>query len=94
MAIARALASDPHVVIADEPTGNLDTRSSREVLALLRAAVDDYGQTILMVTHDPVAASHADRILVIADGRLVADHGPLGPAAIADLLVSLEVGAA
>ena len=94
VAIARALASDPRVVIADEPTGNLDTRSSREVLALLRAAVDDYGQTILMVTHDPVAASHADRILVIADGRLVADHGPLGPGAIADLLVSLEVGAA
>ncbi|HMM95675.1 ABC transporter ATP-binding protein [Phycicoccus sp.] len=94
VAIARALASEPQVVIADEPTGNLDTRSSREVLALLRAAVDDYGQTILMVTHDPVAASHADRILVLADGRVVADHARLGPAEIADLLVTLEVGAA
>jgi len=94
VAIARALASEPRVVIADEPTGNLDTRASREVLALLRAAVDDHGQTILMVTHDPVAASHADRILVIADGRLIADHGRLTPGSIADLLVSLELGAA
>ena len=94
VAIARALASEPRVVIADEPTGNLDTRTSREVLALLRAAVDDHGQTILMVTHDPVAASHADRILVIADGRLIADHGRLTPGSIADLLVSLELGAA
>ena len=82
------------MVIADEPTGNLDMQASREVLALLRSAVEDEGQTILMVTHDPVAASHADRVLVLADGRLVADHGRLSAGAVADLLVSLEVGAA
>ncbi|CCH80274.1 ABC transporter, ATP-binding protein [Nostocoides japonicum T1-X7] len=94
VAIARALAIGPHVVIADEPTGNLDTRSSREVLSLMRTAADEYRQTILMVTHDPVAASYADRIIVIADGRIVGDHPGLAPAAIADLMVSLEVGAA
>jgi putative ABC transport system ATP-binding protein len=94
VAIARALASRPQIVVADEPTGNLDTRSSREVLALLRSAVGEYGQTIAMVSHDPVAASYADRILVIADGRIVGDHGPLTPQQISDLLISLEVGAA
>ncbi len=94
VAIARALAVGPHVVIADEPTGNLDTRSSREVLSLMRTAADEYRQTILMVTHDPVAASYADRILVIADGRIVGDHPALSPAAIADLVVALEVGVA
>ena len=81
VAIARALASRPAVIFADEPTGNLDSRSSREVLTLLRTAAREYGQTIAMVSHDPVAASYADRILVIADGRLVADHGALSPAA-------------
>ena len=80
--------------MADEPTGNLDTRSSREVLALLRTASREYRQTIAMVSHDPVAASYADRILVMADGRIVGDHGPLAPQAISDLLISLEVGAA
>jgi len=94
VAIARALASRPQIVVADEPTGNLDTRSSREVLALLRTASREYEQTIAMVSHDPVAASYADRILVIADGRIVGDHGALTPQQISDLLISLEVGAA
>ena len=94
VAIARALASRPAVIFADEPTGNLDSRSSREVLTLLRTAAREYGQTIAMVSHDPVAASYADRILVIADGRLVADHGALSPQQISDLLIGFEVGAA
>ena len=71
----------PQIVVADEPTGNLDTRSSREVLSLLRTASREYDQTIAMVTHDPVAASYADRILVIADGRIVGDHRADGAAA-------------
>jgi putative ABC transport system ATP-binding protein len=94
VAIARALASRPSVVIADEPTGNLDTRSSREVLDLLRTAVDDYHQTIVMVSHDPVAASRADRILMIADGRIVGDYGRCTAAQISALLIGLEAGAA
>ena len=94
VAIARALASRPRIIVADEPTGNLDTRSSREVLALLRTASREYRQTIAMVSHDPVAASYADRILVITDGRIVGDHGSLTPQQISDLLISLEVGAA
>jgi putative ABC transport system ATP-binding protein len=94
VAIARALASRPAVIFADEPTGNLDSRSSREVLTLLRTAAREYGQSIVMVSHDPVAASYADRILVIADGRLVGDHGQLAPREISELLIGLEVGAA
>ena len=94
VAIARALAPRPAVVLADEPTGNLDTRSSREVLGLLRTAAREYGQTIVMVSHDPVAASYADRVLVLADGRLVGDHDAMSPQQIAELLISLEVGAA
>jgi putative ABC transport system ATP-binding protein len=73
VAIARALATGPDLVFADEPTGNLDSRSGREVLELLRAASAEHGQSIAMVTHDPVAASHADRVLFLGDGRLVAD---------------------
>jgi putative ABC transport system ATP-binding protein len=71
VAVARALASRPDVVFADEPTGNLDRRSGTEVLTFLRRAVDDFGQTIVMVTHDPVAASYADEVLFLADGRIV-----------------------
>ncbi len=71
VAVARALASRPSVVFADEPTGNLDSRSGAEVLELLRASVDDHGQTVVMVTHDPVAASYAERIVFLADGRIV-----------------------
>ncbi len=94
VAIARALAPRPAVVLADEPTGNLDSRSSREVLGLLRTAAREYGQTIVMVSHDPVAASYADRILVLADGRLVGDHEAMAAQEIAELLIGFEVGAA
>jgi putative ABC transport system ATP-binding protein len=70
VAVARALASRPRVIFADEPTGNLDSRSGGEVLGLLRSAVDRYGQTIVMVTHDATAASTADTALFLADGRI------------------------
>ena len=70
VAIARALISRPAVLFADEPTGALDTTSSRAVLELLRGVVDRHGQTVIMVTHDPVAASRADRVMLLADGRL------------------------
>jgi putative ABC transport system ATP-binding protein len=75
VAVARALIHRPAVVFADEPTGNLDSKSSEEVLDLLRHAVDDFGQTVVMVTHDAPAASHADRIVVLRDGEIVHD-GP------------------
>jgi putative ABC transport system ATP-binding protein len=71
VAVARALATKPEIIFADEPTGNLDSRSSGEVLAFLRQAVDSMHQTIVMVTHDPRAASYADRIIFLADGRVV-----------------------
>jgi putative ABC transport system ATP-binding protein len=71
VAVARALASQPAIIFADEPTGNLDSRSSGEILGFMRRAVTDYRQTIVMVTHDPVAASYADRVLVLADGQIV-----------------------
>jgi len=71
VAVARALAGRPAVVFADEPTGNLDSRSGAEILGLMRRAVDDLGQTIVMVTHDPTAAAHADRVVFLADGRVV-----------------------
>jgi putative ABC transport system ATP-binding protein len=73
VAVARALASRPAVVFADEPTGNLDSKSSEEVLRLLRTAVDEFGQTVVMVTHDPEAASYADRLVVLRDGLVVHD---------------------
>jgi putative ABC transport system ATP-binding protein len=75
VAIARSLVERPTVLIADEPTGNLDSASSGEILALLRDSVDSYGQTTLMVTHDANAASIADRILFLADGLIVKDVG-------------------
>ena len=71
VAVARALATRPAIIFADEPTGNLDSRAGAEVLTFMRQAVDDMGQTIVMVTHDPVAASYADRIVFLADGRVV-----------------------
>jgi putative ABC transport system ATP-binding protein len=71
VAVARALASKPQIIFADEPTGNLDSRSGSDVLLFLRQAVTELGQTIVMVTHDPVAASYADRIVFLADGRIV-----------------------
>ncbi len=73
VAVARALASKPAVVFADEPTGNLDSKSSEEVLGLLRRSVDELGQTVVMVTHDPEAAAHADRLVVLRDGLVVHD---------------------
>jgi len=79
VAVARALVSRPAVVFADEPTGNLDTRSSQEVLGLLRQVVDEFGQTVVMVTHDAAAASYADRLVVLRDGQ-VAHDGPAGSA--------------
>ncbi len=71
VAAARALASRPQIVFADEPTGNLDSRAGAEVLSFLKRSVDDFGQTIVMVTHDPSAASYADHVLFLADGRIV-----------------------
>jgi putative ABC transport system ATP-binding protein len=71
VAVARALATRPSVIFADEPTGNLDSRSGGEILAFMRRAVDELGQTIVMVTHDPVAASYADAVVFLADGRIV-----------------------
>ena len=71
VAVARALATQPQIIFADEPTGNLDSKAGSEVLSFMRSAVDDMGQTIVMVTHDPTAASYADRIVFLADGRIV-----------------------
>jgi putative ABC transport system ATP-binding protein len=71
VACARALAGRPEIIFADEPTGNLDSRSGADILAFLRSSVREMGQTIVMVTHDPVAASYADRVLFLADGRIV-----------------------
>ncbi len=77
VAAARALASRPEIVFADEPTGALDSRSGAELLAFLRKAVDELGQTVVMVTHDPTAASYADRVIFLADGHIVDEmHAP------------------
>lgn len=89
VAIARALVTRPEVVFCDEPTGALDTQTAAEVLTLLRDAVDMHGQTVVMVTHDPVAASYADRVLVLADGRIVRDLPQPGAARIAEELATL-----
>ncbi len=87
VAVARALVTRPTVVFADEPTGNLDSRTSAEILALLRRSVDVYGQTTVMVTHDPNAAAIADRILFLADGRIVRELGRSDPG---EVLAALE----
>ncbi|MEU0204541.1 MULTISPECIES: ABC transporter ATP-binding protein, partial [unclassified Streptomyces] len=71
VAVARALASRPEIIFGDEPTGNLDSRSGADVLGFLRDSVRELGQTVVMVTHDPVAASYADRVVFLADGRIV-----------------------
>ena len=76
VAVARALVSKPAVVFADEPTGNLDSKASEDVLRLLRQAVDEFGQTVIMVTRDPGAAAHADRLITLRDGRVVHDGAP------------------
>ncbi|MCL4164826.1 UNVERIFIED_CONTAM: hypothetical protein GTU68_064477 [Idotea baltica] len=71
VAVARALASQPELIFADEPTGNLDSTTGGEILAFMRHAVRELGQTIVMVTHDPVAASYSDRVVFLADGQIV-----------------------
>ena len=77
VAVARALASGPDVIFADEPTGNLDSQTGAEILTFMRRAVTEFGQTIVMVTHDPVAAAYADRVLFLADGKIVSElHDP------------------
>jgi putative ABC transport system ATP-binding protein len=90
VAIARALASRPQLVVADEPTGNLDSRTGREVLTILSGAAATHGQAIAMVTHDPIAASHADRVVFLADGRVVAEQGRMPAEQIASFMLSLE----
>ncbi|GAA0271589.1 ABC transporter ATP-binding protein [Cryptosporangium japonicum] len=90
VAIARALITRPAVLFADEPTGALDSTTSREVLALLRGLVDSERQTVVMVTHDPVAASYADRVVFLADGRLVGEIVGPTPDAVAARLAHLE----
>jgi putative ABC transport system ATP-binding protein len=87
VAIARALVSRPTVMFADEPTGNLDSKTSSEILALLRDSVTQYGQTTVMVTHDANAAAIADRILFLADGVIVTE---LGPSTAHEILETLE----
>ncbi|MGB4137403.1 MAG: ABC transporter ATP-binding protein [Microbacterium sp.] len=93
VAIARALATAPDLVFADEPTGNLDSRSGREVLQLLATASREHGQSIAMVTHDAIAASHADRVLFLGDGRIVADHPRLSAEQISAHMLAAEVAA-
>jgi putative ABC transport system ATP-binding protein len=93
VACARALASRPDVVFADEPTGNLDSRSSGEVLAFLRASVDEMGQTIIIVTHDPAAAAYADRALFLADGRIVDEMADPTAERVLDQMKSFDVAA-
>jgi putative ABC transport system ATP-binding protein len=88
VAVARALVSRPAVVFADEPTGNLDSKASGDVLELLRQAADDFGQTVVMVTHDAHAASFADRLLVLADGRVVHDGEAVSTEQALDLMKS------
>jgi putative ABC transport system ATP-binding protein len=90
VAIARALISRPAVIFADEPTGNLDSQSSRDILDMLRQAVDDLGQTIVMVTHDAQAAAVADRVVFLADGRIVRDEGHLTSDQILDVMKVLQ----
>jgi putative ABC transport system ATP-binding protein len=89
VAIARALVTRPDVMFADEPTGALDTRTGRQVLTLLRNVVDQLGQTVLMVTHDPIAASYADRVVFLADGRLADALDRPNPAAVAERMTRL-----
>ena len=90
VAVARALITRPAVVFADEPTGNLDSAAGRQILDLLRHAVDEFGQTIVMVTHDAGAAAFADRLLFLSDGEIVDEHGHLSVDEILDHLKALR----
>ncbi len=89
VAIARALASRPELVFADEPTGNLDSRAGAEVLDLLRRSVREFGQTVVMVTHDPVAASYSNRVVFLADGRVVGELDGPTPDSVLDRMKKL-----
>jgi putative ABC transport system ATP-binding protein len=89
VAVARALASKPRIIFADEPTGNLDSITGAEILTFMRKAVDDLGQTIVMVTHDPVAASYADRIIFLADGHIVNEMTEPTADRVLDLMKSI-----
>jgi len=90
VAIARALATRPQLIFADEPTGNLDSRTGREVLSLLRASTREYGQSIAMVTHDPIAAAFADRIVFLRDGAVVDDRRGMSAEEISRAMLSME----
>jgi putative ABC transport system ATP-binding protein len=90
VAIARALLSRPAVVFADEPTGNLDSKTSSDIMKLLRRAADEFGQTIVMVTHDPRAAATADRVLFLTDGLISRDAGRLTPDEVLDQMKTTE----
>jgi putative ABC transport system ATP-binding protein len=89
VAVARALASQPEIIVADEPTGNLDSRSSAQLLGYLRTAVSELGQTIVMVTHNPAASALADEVLFLADGRIAGRLDQPTPASVLDWLTSL-----
>ncbi|TDO35291.1 putative ABC transport system ATP-binding protein [Kribbella sp. VKM Ac-2527] len=91
VAIARALVSRPTVIFADEPTGNLDSRTSGEILELIRASVDKYGQTTVMVTHDAKAAAMADRVLFLADGEIVKETGKTSQHEILRIIDTLDL---
>ncbi|HUJ91294.1 MAG TPA: ATP-binding cassette domain-containing protein, partial [Gaiellaceae bacterium] len=90
VAIARALVTKPTILFADEPTGNLDSKTGGEILELLRDSADSYGQTIVMVTHEPRAASIADRILFLADGQIVQELTDTTPAHVLDVMAGLS----
>jgi putative ABC transport system ATP-binding protein len=91
VAIARALVSRPTVVFADEPTGNLDSRTSGEILTLMRSSVQEYGQTTVMVTHDAKAAAMADRVLYLADGEIVKETGRSSQHEILQIIDTLDL---
>ncbi|AND15380.1 ABC transporter ATP-binding protein [Rathayibacter tritici] len=90
VAIARALATRPQLIFADEPTGNLDSRTGREVLTLLRASTREYGQSIAMVTHDPIAAAYADRIVFLRDGAVVDDRRGMSAEEVSIAMLTME----
>lgn len=90
VACARALAGRPEIIFGDEPTGNLDSHSSGEVLSILRASVDEFGQTVVIVTHDPRAASYADRVVFLADGRIVDELRDPTQDSVLDRMKALE----
>ena len=89
VAVSRALATRPEIIFADEPTGNLDSTTGNEILSFMRSAVDEFGQTIVMVTHDPVAASYANRVIFLVDGKIVDELRKPTPDGVLDMMKSL-----